>query len=340
MKQTDPQLIQRCVDLIVELGLGAVDDVVKITPLTGGVASDIVMVDLGDQKICIKFALAKLKVAEDWFAPVHRNKAEYLWLATAASIAPDTALKLFGRSDRLNGFAMEYVHGDDVYLWKDALLQGHRDKGEAAQVGEVLGHTHASSAATNFDTKPFQNRDDFQALRLEPYLRFTATHHPQLAGRLNNMAEMLFFSNQVLIHGDVSPKNILFRANQPIFLDAECVTMGDASFDVAFCLNHLVLKAVHLPQSRSFLLRSVGAFWSAYAKNVDWENINALEVRICALLPMLMLARVDGKSPVEYLSQVNRQRVRDIAIPMVKSPPGRLRDFVQILASNLEGTKS
>ena len=336
MTQTEITLETRCKNLITELDLGAADDVVAVQPLTGGVASDIAMIDLGDRRICVKFALGKLKVAEDWYAPVHRNKAEYNWLKTAASILPETAIKLYGRSEVDNGFAMEYLDGSDVYLWKAALLQAQPDKGEAADVGDVIGKIHASSAAPGFDVSPFQNREDFHALRLEPYLRFTATRHPALAHRLNDLADMLYASNQVLVHGDVSPKNILFRAGKPIILDAECATMGDASFDVAFCLNHLVLKAIHLPATRSVLLKAVEGFWKAYASHVDWEDPDALQARVCALLPMLMLARVDGKSPVEYLSETDRQRVRDLAIPLIETPETRLSAIVQKLTSHLE----
>jgi len=321
---------------VVELGLGSVDDVVSVQPLTGGVASDIAMIDLGDRRICVKFALGKLKVAEDWHAPVHRNKAEYNWLKTAASILPDTTIKLYGRSEVDNGFAMEYLDGDDVYLWKAALLNAQPDKGEAVDVAEVIGRIHKTSAASGFDASPFQNRDDFHALRLEPYLRFTATRHPALAARLNDQADMLYASDQVLVHGDVSPKNILFRGGKPIVLDAECATMGDPSFDVAFCLNHLVLKAIHIPQTRSALLASVVEFWNAYATHVDWEDPDTLQARISALLPMLMLARVDGKSPVEYLSEPDRQRVRDLSIPLIEAPVARLSDIVQSLTSSLE----
>lgn len=337
MNLAETSIVDRCKDMVVELGLGSARDVVSVQPLTGGVASDIAMVDLGDRRICMKFALGKLKVAEDWYAPVHRNKAEYHWLHAAAAISPETALKLYGRSRAANGFAMEFIEGDDVYVWKDALLQARPDKGEAAKVGAVLGQIHAASTAPDFDASPFRNRDDFRAIRLEPYLMFTGTRHPELADRFNNLADRLYTSDRVLIHGDVSPKNILFRADMPVILDAECATMGDASFDIAFCLNHLVLKSVHIPASRFQFLASVEGFWNTYSAYVDWEPLAALEARICALLPALMLARVDGKSPVEYLSETNQQIARDLAIPLIVNPVSRLSGFLKYLTSNLEG---
>ena len=327
---------QRCKALIVELGLGQADDVIGVTPLTGGVASDIAMVELPNRKICVKFALAKLKVAADWHAPVHRNAAEYAWLKVAAELRPSSAVRLFGRSQAQHGFAMEFLNGEDVYLWKTALLEEADDRGEAAEVADMIGRIHAASAQAAFDTSQFQNRDDFYALRIEPYLTYTASIHPDLGPQLNELATTLYESQQVLVHGDVSSKNILFRDNGPIVLDAECATMGDASFDPSFCLNHLVLKAAHLHRSRSRLLDGVGHFWRAYAPHVHWEPASELESRICRLLPMLMLARIDGKSPVEYLDEHTRANVRKTAIGLIRDPSQNLDDFVARLAKDLE----
>ncbi|MEM8980397.1 MAG: hypothetical protein AAGD04_12995 [Pseudomonadota bacterium] len=107
---------QRCKELVEELKLAEANEIVAVVPLTGGVASDIAMIDLGDRKLCAKFALPKLKVATDWHAPVHRNLAEYAWLEVAAATCPESAVALYGRSDTAFGFAMEFLDGDDVYL--------------------------------------------------------------------------------------------------------------------------------------------------------------------------------------------------------------------------------
>ena len=328
----------RCRRLLVELDLCAPGDDFAVTPLTGGVASDIALVQAGARSFCIKFALAQLKVAEVWRAPVHRNKAEYHWLLAASQVVPASVPKLYGRSDREGGFAMEYLGGDQVYLWKAALLQALPDRGEAARVGAILGQIHAASTVAEFDTAPFRNRDDFHALRLEPYLLFTASRHPAVAGRLGFLAQRLLDADRVLVHGDVSPKNILFRNGTPVILDAECATMGDASFDVAFCLNHLILKALHLPQDRDRLLANALQFWDAYSARIVWEDALHLEGRICDLLPALMLARVDGKSPVEYLSESHRGTIRRVSVPMIAAPKSRLAEMILSLKHEFAGT--
>ncbi|MEL7150755.1 MAG: aminoglycoside phosphotransferase family protein [Pseudomonadota bacterium] len=331
------QIEARCKALVAELGLAAEDDVKSVVPLTGGVASDIARVDLVDRTLCVKFALPKLKVAADWRAPVHRNAAEYAWLEVATQAAPESAIELFGRSASAHGFAMEYLQGDEVYLWKDHLLKEAPDRNEASKVGNLLGKIHAYSARADFDPSAFQNRDDFHALRIEPYLSFTRKQHSALNDPISRLEDMLYSGQQVLVHGDASPKNILFRHGAPYLLDAECATMGDASFDPSFCLNHLVLKSIHLPRSQQRLLRQVIAFWNAYAPHVSWEASDTLERRVCALLPALMLARIDGKSPVEYLSDRNRDRVRRVAIPLIQSPPNTVEELVATIAAPLSG---
>lgn len=314
----------RCRALVAELALGRPEDVKSVVPLTGGVASDIARVDLAGHPICMKFALHRLRVAEAWFAPEHRNRAEYAWLVAAAQAAPGSTPRLLGQSDRLNGFAMEYIAGPEVTLWKTALLAEAPDRGEAAMVADVLGRIHAAGAAPRFDRAPFHNARDFHALRVEPYLLFTASRHAAVAPRLQSLAQGLDDSRVSLVHGDVSPKNILFRAGRPILLDAECATMGDPAFDVAFCLNHLILKSVHLPAALPGLRGAIRAFWSAYRPHVGWEDAGGLERRVAALLPALMLARIDGKSPVEYLSAGERVQVRAVSLPLIADPADSL----------------
>lgn len=323
--------------LIYELDIGSANSKISITPLAGGVSSDIARVTVDDTSYCIKFALPKLKVAENWEAPVHRNRAEYEWLKVASNSVPECAVKLYGRSEAHHGFVMEFLGGDAIYLWKEALLQQQAEQNEAFKVGDLIGKIHAVSAQAEFDRQLFNNHQDFYALRLEPYLVFTATRHPKLAGPLESLVKQLASSDRVLVHGDVSPKNIFFRDGYPLVLDAECATMGDASFDPAFCLNHLVLKSIHLAGSRHRLLDSIQQFWSGYRAHVNWENTAKLEARICKLLPALMLARIDGKSPVEYLDEANQNLTREIAIELIQRPVETLETLVDFCRTATKG---
>lgn len=326
-----PSLEQRCRNLLQELGMLSDKATVSVDPLTGGVASDIARVSIDGQVYCIKFALPKLRVAADWFAPVERNLAEYRWLQTVAKIEPQSSLKLYGHSLAENGFAMEYLDGADTYLLKPALFEGKGKPEEAKAIGLLLGQIHATSAQPDFDPSPFQNRDDFFAIRIEPYLVHTALAHPGLGNALHSMADQLYAMASVLVHGDVSPKNIMFRAGHPYILDAECATMGDGCFDLAFCMNHFILKSIYRPSCQDAYLGLCSALWEAYVPWITFEDPAALEARVCRLLPMLMLARVDGKSPVEYLDPVEQDLVRQLSIPLIETPATELAGLLSRL---------
>ena len=134
----------------------------------------------------------------------------------------------------------------------------------------------------------------------------------------------------MLIHGDVSPKNIFFGPEGPVILDAECAWYGDPAFDISFCLNHLLLKSAYLPQFFDAYMDCFKALSHQYFSEVTWESVDEIEYRTATLLPALLLARIDGKSPVEYLTQKpQRKSVRKVAKLLLQRPVSRLSHFLQ-----------
>jgi Ser/Thr protein kinase RdoA (MazF antagonist) len=181
-------------------------------------------------------------------------------------------------------------------------------------VGRKLCAIHNATARRGDIAAAFATDASFHAIRLEPYLLAAAKVHAPLEARLRALAAVTAQTRLALVHGDVSPKNILVGPHGPVFLDAECAWYGDPAFDLAFCLNHLLLKGRWVPARREDFLRCYGALAAEYLAGVDWEQPAALEQRAAALLPGLMLARVDGKSPAEYLvADADRNAVRDFA---------------------------
>jgi aminoglycoside phosphotransferase (APT) family kinase protein len=322
-----PELTERCRRLMHELGLAGPQARIVATSLTGGVSSDVLRVDVDGQAYCAKFALEVLRVAARWEAPVHRNRTEYAWLEFAAGVAPESVPRLFGHSEREQGFAMEMITGE-ARNWKDELLAGRIDSAIAREAGRLLGRLHAASVRRAPDPDHFGSVKDFFALRVEPYFIHLIATYPQLETRVAALTEQYRQCRIALVHGDVSPKNILVRGGMPLLLDAECATMGDPAFDFAFCLNHLLLKSVHIPESEAALLCAARTLWAGYCEHLDWEPVATLETRVAELVPLLLLARVDGKSPVEYLSAEARQTVRSIALDLIGRPAATIEHII------------
>ncbi|MDE2517153.1 MAG: phosphotransferase [Rhodospirillales bacterium] len=293
--------------------------------LTGGVSSDIWRVDLPSGPICVKRALAQLRVAAEWHAPVERNRFEARWMGQANAACPGAAPALLGQDPQSGALAMAFLPATDHPLWKAQLRAGHADPAFAAAVGARLGRIHAATAARPGLAAKFPTDAIFHAIRLEPYLLAIARAHPDLAGRLSALVATTMAHRLALVHGDVSPKNILAGPTGPVFLDAECAWWGDPAFDLAFCLNHLLLKCLWTPAARDGFLACFTALADAYRPAIAWEAPAALEARAARLLPGLFLARVDGKSPVEYItSETDRNRVRRVARALLATPPATL----------------
>jgi len=293
--------------------------------LTGGVSSDIWRIDLPDRAICVKRALAKLRVAADWRAPVERNEYEAAWMRRAAAAVPGAVPELLGQDAASGALAMAFLPASDHKLWKKELRDGQADPAFAAEVARALARIHASTAADPSVAAEFPTEGIFYDIRLEPYLVATGRVHTDLAGRFDELVATTQASKRALVHGDVSPKNILVGPHGPVFLDAECAWWGDPAFDVAFCLNHLLLKCLWTPAARDGFLACFDAFVAAYLAGVDWEAPDAVQARAAHLLPGLFLARVDGKSPAEYVTDENdRNRVRRVARALLAAPVDEL----------------
>jgi aminoglycoside phosphotransferase (APT) family kinase protein len=304
------------------LGLCAPGEPLASQPLAGGVSSDIVRVDLPGRSLCVKRALPRLKVAADWRVPVGRSAHEAEWLRVAASIRPEAVPALLGYDARSGAVAMQWLAPGSHPVWKTLLRDGHCDPGFAARLAEALAAIHAATAGDASIAARFDTGALFHALRLDPYLLATADRHPALASRLRALVASTAATRRALVHGDVSPKNVLAGPRGPVLLDAECAWYGDPAFDAAFCLNHLLLKCLWTPSAREGFLACFAAFERTWLEGARWEPAAGLAARVAALLPALMLARVDGKSPVEYLTEeADRERVRRFAAPRIVAPP-------------------
>jgi 5-methylthioribose kinase len=318
-------------DALQRMAIVSANQQIQFNAMPGGVSSDIYRVELPSRVICVKRALPKLKVAADWEAPVARSRYEVEWMRVAREISPGAVPEILGEDPETGTFAMAYLGPDTHPLWKSQLRDGTVEVGFASAVGDVLGRIHRATADRADIAVRFPTDDIFFAIRLEPYLVATARKHPDLSPRLHELVATTRGTKRVLVHGDFSPKNLLAGPGGPVILDAECAWYGDPAFDVAFVLNHLLLKSAWQPQWRTRYAASFDALMDAYIAHVDWEPPVALAARTAALLPALMLARIDGKSPVEYLTDESiKDSVRSFARSLLLTPAGDCKEIAAL----------
>lgn len=288
-----------------------------IVPLTGGVSSEIWLVTDGLERFVVKRALPKLNVRDDWFADPARNGVEHDCLAYLGRIAPGSVPRILFRDAEAGLFGMEFVR---FVNWKAELLGGAVREEDATRAAQLMATIHGASWGDAEVQARFQTWPNFFALRVEPYLLTAGMRHPKLRGLFAEEAERLGRTPLALVHGDFSPKNMLVSRERLVLLDCEAAWFGDPAFDAAFLLNHLFLKALHVPSWRKEYLRLACVCWTEYRRGLAGRFDENLSSRIGRLLLMLMLARIDGKSPVEYIVEERKKElVRDFVGRMLRA---------------------
>lgn len=299
--------------------------------LTGGVSSEIHRIDDDGRTMVVKRALKKLKVKADWFADVSRNHYEAEFLRYVGAFLPNSVPKILGQGEGY--FIMEFL--DDVRDWKSLLKEKNCNIDHAQQAGTLLGEIHSHSFGDPTAAKLFDTTANFVQLRVSPYLLHIAERHPAMAEIINEEAQRLTQTKECLIHGDFSPKNILVSSDRDssdrlVLVDCEVAFYGDPAFDLSFLLCHLLLKGLlHAPEQVG-LRYLTEAFRTAYQnrRTLNAVAFTDLEQRVGRLLPMLLLARVDGKSPVEYLNKEKQAFTRRFALKYLKEEDFDLKSLI------------
>ncbi len=292
--------------------------------ITDGVSSDIWYVKTDqNREFCIKRALAKLTVKEDWYAPISRSNFEAMYFQHCFKIAPNNFPKLLGHDKKNYILAMEWYNPDSFLVWKKKLLKKQVEEEDIKNVSNILIKKHKKFFNSKQFEKKFNNDATFFSIRIEPYILFTSRKYPDFKNKFDNVEENLVKNKKTLIHGDFSPKNILIKNNNPLILDAETACWGDPVFDLAFCNNHLLLKSLLPDGVGKKLLNLSFKFIKNYIDNISWENKKNFIKRLLDIIPLLLLARVDGKSPIEYFKikqrKITRQLGKHILIDEVKT---------------------
>ncbi len=297
--------------------------------ITDGVSSDIWHVKTSTNEYCIKRALAKLTVKEDWFAPVDRSKFEVKYFHYCKKIEPNSFPKILGYDEKNFILAMEWFDNKKFIVWKKRLLEKSISLKDGKRIGKLLGIIHKFFYKKKKYKKIFLNDNTFYDIRIEPYLVFTSKFYPEFSEYYKTTIDLLKKNKSTVIHGDFSPKNILLGKNYPVILDAETACWGNPAFDLAFLNNHIILKSILNKEIFQNYLKLGKNILETYMANFPIVNNKKFIKNFIILQALLILARVDGKSPVEYFKNKHKNLARNFAKNLLLNNSKNLNNFYQ-----------
>ena len=299
-------------------------DEIAFRLLSGGVSNKVVWIRLPDgREWVLKQSLRKLRVVSDWFSDPTRILVEAEGIRYLSGIVKDHVPGLvFVDRDELV-LAM-FAVPEPRLNWKECLLNGAVDLGLVGQFAELLARIHEAGKAPE-NAERFHDRRHFEDLRLAPYYEVAASKNPGAQSFLEDLIAETRRQRYTIVHGDFSPKNIIVHQGRLHLVDHEVIHFGDGAFDVGFALTHLLGKANHLKSAR--MLEAAEHFWRIYQK----KGCPSAAIAQRALRHGLgcLLARVDGRSPLEYLSEENRTLQRQSVLDMMARAPVSVSDLIQ-----------
>jgi 5-methylthioribose kinase len=310
-----------------------------IERLSGGVSNRTMLVKFGDGRAwVVKQALTKLRVAADWFSDPSRILNEAQGLRRLAELAPPGAVMPLVFEDAEHYLLAMQAVPQPHENWKTRLLAGSVDQQLVEHFGRLLASIHSSAAEQHRSLAlEFADRSYFESLRLEPYYAYASSQVPAAADFLAQVMAETRRRSDTLVHGDYSPKNILVRQGQLVLIDHEVIHWGEPAFDLGFSLAHFLSKAHYLRPHRSAFATAAKHYWRTYRQTlgqVDWDE--GLEERAVRHTLACLLARVAGRSPLEYLEREQRGRQAAAAVALMLYPPRQVESLIDAFLEQIE----
>jgi aminoglycoside phosphotransferase (APT) family kinase protein len=308
--------------LLMDLGVLPGGTRPRVRSLSGGVANVVLAVSWDGGAVVVKQALPELRVTARWEFDPARTRIERECLDYLAEVLPPGCVpRVVAYEPACDVLVMSMAPAQGV-VWKDSLLRGEVDPAPARRLGALLGSIHREAAHSRGARERFAERWPLIQGRVDPFHRTVAAAHPELRDAIDREVDRLLATRTTLVLGDFSPKNVLVYPDNVMLLDFEVAHWGDPALDVAFLLTHLVLKARHRPDRAPALRDCAADFVAAYRTAAERSPADAA---VIAELGCILLSRVDGKSPAEYLDpERDHAAIRTAAGMLLLDPPDDL----------------
>jgi 5-methylthioribose kinase len=298
--------------------------------LGGGVSNVVVRVGWDRDCLVLKQALPRLRVAERWDFDPSRTRVEHDCLRALATLLPPKhvpALRFYDDESGVLGMSCVPPGGRE---WKRDLLAGRIEPSAPTSAGRLLAAIQNASVLDPALPHLFESQLVLLQGRIDPFHRTAAARNPDVAAAIGAEVERTLAQRRALALGDFSPKNIFVYPEHALILDLETAHWGDPAFDPAFCLTHLVLKAMSFRERAGAYLDAASTFWRAYLTEIGpWvADKEEIERNVVAELGCVLLARIDGKSPAEYVPEEVREAVRRRAREILLDPGEPLAEIL------------
>ena len=308
------------------------EKIIQYKKLAGGVSSEVYHVRTNKNNYCIKRSLKRLLVKKKWIANTNRIKFEYLWLKHCQNILKRNIPNTYEFNDKKKYIVMEYLKTSQYKTLKQLFFKRIININTIKLISKHLYKIHSNSS--NYKTKKIfeGNYKNFYDLRLDPYFNEVGRVYPKYKEYIKKINENYIKNSSTLVHGDFSPKNILVDKNKIIYLDAECCNFGDPVFDLVFFTNHLLIKSIFLRDKSQEFIKLYLSFYKEYLSNLSTKNFNSYIDRIIKMTPIMLLSRIDGKSPVEYIIKENiKNIIRKKSFLLLDGKINSLNDIIKVI---------
>ena len=282
---------------LIEKKIISANDQAEVEVLTGGVSNVVLAITTKNQKMVLKQALAELMVAQKWEADQRRAIVEANAIALFHKLSPDQVPNLVFLDPERFILILERVPVGST-VWKSDLLDGVINPDIAEVLGTTLAQWHNFGEKDKEARMQFMEDSLFEQLRIDPFYRFVAAENEALKPVISRLINELEGDKTTIVHGDFSPKNIMVGMDDQVYiLDFEVTHVGNPVFDLAFLLAHLLCKKFRTdePLEEKLLGAAAERFIDAF------EVIRPFASSLSLHTALIALARVEGKSPVNYL---------------------------------------